>query len=148
MSDKSNFGSFLMGFTVGALAGAIVSLLMAPQTGDETRQIIKEKTIELKDKGTETYEDTKHRAEVAYKDALAKADELAKVAKEKASELGHSTKTKVEKLAEEATTAAEEVAKVTKEKASELGHSTKIKAEKLADETTKAAGDVASAAHD
>jgi len=61
MSDKSNFGSFLMGFTVGALAGAIVSLLMAPQTGEETRQIIKEKTIELKDKGTETYEETKHR---------------------------------------------------------------------------------------
>ena len=47
MSDESNFGSFLMGFTVGALAGAIVSLLMAPQTGEETRQVIKEKAIEL-----------------------------------------------------------------------------------------------------
>lgn len=50
MSDESNFGSFLMGFTVGALAGAIASLLMAPQTGEETRQVIKEKAIELKEK--------------------------------------------------------------------------------------------------
>jgi len=72
MSDESNFGSFLMGFTVGALAGAIVSLLMAPQTGEETRQVIKEKAIELKEKGAETYEETKHRAEIAYKDASLK----------------------------------------------------------------------------
>jgi len=121
MSDKSNFGSFLMGFTVGALAGAIVSLLMAPQTGEETRQIIKEKTIELKDKGTETYEETKRRAEEAYKDALAKAEELAKVTKEKASELGHSTKVKVEKLAEEATTAAEEGCKGNQRESQRIG---------------------------
>lgn len=115
MSDESNFGSFLMGFTVGALAGAIVSLLMAPQTGEETRQVIKEKAIELKEKGAETYEETKHWAEIAYKDALAKADELAKVTKEKATELGRSTKVKVEKLAEETTQAAEEVAEAAKE---------------------------------
>jgi len=115
MSDESNFGSFLMGFTVGALAGAIVSLLMAPQTGEETRQVIKEKAIELKEKGAETYEETNHRAEIAYKDALAKADELAKVTKEKATELGRSTKVKVEKLAEETTQAAEEVAEAAKE---------------------------------
>lgn len=115
MSDESNFGSFLMGFTVGALAGAIVSLLMAPQTGEETRQVIKEKAIKLKEKGAETYEETKHRAEIAYKDALAKADELAKVTKEKATELGRSTKVKVQKLAEETTQAAEEVAEAAKE---------------------------------
>ena len=87
MSDESNFGSFLMGFTVGALAGAIVSLLMAPQSGEETRQVIKEKAIELKDLGTETYGETKQKAEVAYKDALAKAEELSKVTVEKAEEL-------------------------------------------------------------
>ena len=46
MSDETNFGSFVMGFTVGALAGAIASLLLAPQTGEETRQVIKEKAID------------------------------------------------------------------------------------------------------
>ena len=59
MSDESNFGSFVMGFTVGALAGAIASLLLAPQTGEETRQVIKEKAIELKDKSAESYEETR-----------------------------------------------------------------------------------------
>ena len=54
MSEETNFGSFVMGFTVGALAGAIASLLLAPQTGEETRQVIKEKAIELKDKGAES----------------------------------------------------------------------------------------------
>lgn len=83
MSDESNFGSFVMGFTVGALAGAIASLLLAPQTGEETRQVIKEKAIELKDKSAESYEETKRRAEVAYQDAIRKADEVAKVRKEK-----------------------------------------------------------------
>ena len=115
MSDESNFGSFLMGFTVGALAGAIVSLLMAPQTGEETRQVIKEKAIELKEKGTETYEDTKHKAEIAYKDAIAKADEFAKVTKEKVAETGRAAKVKVEKLAEDVSKAAEEVEKTVKE---------------------------------
>ena len=107
MSDESNFGSFLMGFTVGALAGAIVSLLMAPQSGEETRQVLNEKAIELKEKGAETYEDTKQRAETAYKDAIAKADELAKVAKEKAAEISRSAKVKVEKLADDAAEAVE-----------------------------------------
>lgn len=107
MSDESNFGSFLMGFTVGALAGAIVSLLMAPQSGEETRQVLKEKAIELKEKGAETYEETKQRAETAYKDAIAKADELAKVAKEKAAEISRSAKVKVEKVADDVAEAVE-----------------------------------------
>lgn len=107
MSDENNFGSFLMGFTVGALAGAIVSLLMAPQSGEETRQVLKEKAIELKEKGAETYEETKQRAETAYKDAIAKADELAKVAKEKAAEISRSAKVKVEKVADDVAEAVE-----------------------------------------
>ena len=49
MSDNNDFGAFFMGFVVGALTGAVVSLLMAPQSGEETRQVIKEKAIELLD---------------------------------------------------------------------------------------------------
>lgn len=103
MSDKNNFGSFFMGLTVGALAGAIASLLLAPQSGEETRQVIKEKAIELKEKGAETYEETKHKAEIAYKDALAKADDLAKVTKEKAAEFSHQAKVKIDKIVEQHT---------------------------------------------
>ena len=61
MSESNNFGSFVMGFVVGALSGAIASLLMAPQTGEETRQLIKDKTIELSEKGSATFEETKRK---------------------------------------------------------------------------------------
>ena len=32
MSDRDDFGAFLIGFTVGGLAGAVVALLFAPQS--------------------------------------------------------------------------------------------------------------------
>ena len=83
---SKTFGSFIAGLTIGALAGAVVSLLLAPQTGEETRQLIKDKAVELRDKSTETLEETRKRAEVAYKDALAKAEELSSVSKQKADE--------------------------------------------------------------
>ena len=50
MSDRDEFGAFLVGFIVGGLSGAVVALLFAPQTGEETRALIKDKSIELRDK--------------------------------------------------------------------------------------------------
>lgn len=98
MSENNDFGSFVAGFALGALAGAVVSLLMAPQSGEETRQIIKDRAIELKDKGDETFEETKRKAEIAYKDALAKAEELSAVTKQHAEDLGVSLKHRVEEM--------------------------------------------------
>lgn len=54
MSDRDDFGAFLMGFVVGGVAGAVVALLFAPQSGDETRTLIKDKSIELRDKANVT----------------------------------------------------------------------------------------------
>ena len=53
MSDNDGFGAFLMGFVVGGVAGAVAALLLAPQSGEETRSLIKDKSIELRDKATE-----------------------------------------------------------------------------------------------
>lgn len=92
---SKTFGSFIAGLTIGALAGAVVSLLLAPQTGEETRQLIKDKAIELRDKSTESLEETRKKAEVAYKDALAKAEELSSVSKQKADEYLTAGKEKV-----------------------------------------------------
>ena len=50
MSERDNFGAFLIGFLVGGITGAVVSLLYAPKSGDETRTVIKEKAIELKER--------------------------------------------------------------------------------------------------
>ncbi len=39
MNDRDEFGAFLVGFIVGGLSGAVVALLFAPQTGEETRAL-------------------------------------------------------------------------------------------------------------
>ena len=78
MSDRDEFGAFLVGFIVGGLTGAVVSLLFAPQSGEETRALIKDKSIELRDKASVTAEQALEKAEAAAAEARARADELAK----------------------------------------------------------------------
>jgi gas vesicle protein len=87
MADRDDFSAFLVGFLIGGLTGAVVSLLLAPQSGEETRALIRDKAIELGDKASETAEDAYARAEAAAADARARADELAKLARERAEEL-------------------------------------------------------------
>ena len=89
MSERDEFGAFLVGFIIGGLTGAAVSLLLAPQSGTETRALIKEKAIEIGDKASETYEDAVARAEAAAAEARARADEWAKIARERGDELQH-----------------------------------------------------------
>lgn len=88
MSDRdSDFGAFLAGFVVGGLIGAAVALLMAPQSGEETRTLIRDKSIELKDKAVERAEEARMKAEAAAAEARARADELAKLTRERTQEL-------------------------------------------------------------
>lgn len=87
MSDKSDFGSFLVGFVLGGIAGAAAALLLTPQSGEETRTVIKEKAIELKDKATETYDEVSEKATAVASEYKGKATELAKEAKVKAEDL-------------------------------------------------------------
>jgi gas vesicle protein len=54
---KSVFG-ILAGILVGGLAGAVTMLLLAPQSGKDTRKQIREKSIELRDRTSEMMEDT------------------------------------------------------------------------------------------
>ncbi len=87
MSNRDDFSSFLIGFIVGGLTGAVVSLLLAPQSGEETRAVLKDKAIELKDLATETAEDAYAHAEDAFADARARAEEWAQIARERLDEL-------------------------------------------------------------
>lgn len=87
MSDNNEFGSFLSGFLVGGLVGAAVALLMAPQSGEETRTLIRDKSVELKDMTVASMEEAYARAEKAAADARARAEELAKEAQARAEEL-------------------------------------------------------------
>lgn len=65
-NNGSNFASFLFGFLLGGVIGAMTALLMAPQSGEETRTLIKDKSIELKDQaGVYSEEWTKQAQEKA-----------------------------------------------------------------------------------
>ena len=50
MAERDEFGAFLIGFIIGGLTGAAISLIMAPQSGDETREMLKDRAIELREK--------------------------------------------------------------------------------------------------
>jgi len=87
MSEKNDFGAFLIGFIVGGLTGAAVSLLFAPQSGEETRALIHDKAIEIRDQASETMEEARVQAEKAWEEAKKKSEEWSELAMNKAGEL-------------------------------------------------------------
>ena len=107
MSDNNKFGAFALGLFTGALAGGIAALLLAPQSGEETRKFISEKGVEVYEKAGKTFEEAYAQAEASLAEARAKVEELAEQAKEKSVEwqeqgqimlenIGKKDKTKVE----------------------------------------------------
>lgn len=88
MSDNSNeFGAFMSGLLLGGIAGAVTALLLAPQSGEETRKVIIDKSLELKDKAVETVEEARQQAEKAAEDARLAAQEYTQKAQEQAKKL-------------------------------------------------------------
>jgi len=54
MSDNdSDLGAFLAGFVIGGLVGAATALILAPQSGQEIRDQIANKSRELRESGEE-----------------------------------------------------------------------------------------------
>lgn len=119
MSDRDEFGAFLVGFIVGGLSGAVVALLFAPQTGEETRALIKDKSIELRDRAQISAEEAIARAEAAAADARARADELAKQLRERG-------QTVVDDVRERGKTAVDAVRSKTMRKSDETSETTAI----------------------
>ncbi len=54
----NNTLSVLVGMLVGGLAGAVTMLLLAPQSGKDTRKQLQEKGIELRERTNAVMEDT------------------------------------------------------------------------------------------
>lgn len=57
MIDRDEYGSFLLGFIFGGFIGGILALLFAPQSGRESRELIRDKSIELRDRIRESIEE-------------------------------------------------------------------------------------------
>jgi gas vesicle protein len=104
--------SFFTGFFVGALVGGAAALLLAPQTGEQTRAQIRDKGIELKEKAETTYgevideiEDSTGELRGRLEGLSAKMDELIAQGKDEFARLTH----KGQEIGDEAAEAADAV---------------------------------------
>ena len=84
--NNSTFGAFAVGLFTGAILGGIAALLFAPQSGEDTRKLIQEKSQEAYEKAGKTMEETYAQAETSLAEARAKIEELAEEAKKKSLE--------------------------------------------------------------
>ena len=73
MSDR-DASSFLTGLLVGAMLGVAIGFLYAPQSGKETRELLKEKAIVAKQKAVEVSKKVKQTAEEAIKKVQAASE--------------------------------------------------------------------------
>jgi len=65
MSDRDSgaeIGAFFAGVLIGGLVGAATALLLAPQTGEETRKVIGKTSEEWRDRAQDVLEDARERA--------------------------------------------------------------------------------------
>jgi len=77
MKEKSmGFGMMFGGLLIGGLVGAVAVLLAAPQSGVETRMMIKEKGVQVKEKVAVGANLTKERAQKALVDLRERADKI------------------------------------------------------------------------
>lgn len=74
--QDSDFGSFLFGFLMGGVVGAAVGLLFAPAAGTETREQIKQKSVELSDAAAKRADEYRAKAEEILADARTKGEQM------------------------------------------------------------------------
>jgi gas vesicle protein len=62
---KQGSGDFMLGFFLGSLFGTAIALLFTPYSGQQMREQIREKSIELKDRAEDLTEEANRRVEEA-----------------------------------------------------------------------------------
>ena len=85
MSEQNNdFGAFLAGFVIGGLVGAATALILAPQSGDEMRAQLSQKSHDLRDMSTERAHQYQERAQTAVTDVRHRATDVGSQAQDQA----------------------------------------------------------------
>ncbi len=97
-------GSWLTGFVVGGLAGLAVSLLMAPQSGRETRELVRYKATQLRQAAEQTAQETKERVEQLSDEAKTQVETM----RQKSMDYVEEQKHRVNRVATAVTEAAKE----------------------------------------
>ena len=80
-------GAFFAGVLIGGLVGAAVALLMAPQSGEETRKQITKTSEEFRDRAQDVMEDARERAEATIADSRRRAERIIEDARIKAEDI-------------------------------------------------------------
>jgi gas vesicle protein len=62
MNDRNTYLTAALGFVAGGIAGAVVALLTAPQSGQETREMMDRKFRDTRDAALDKLRDTKESA--------------------------------------------------------------------------------------
>lgn len=69
-------GKFLAGAIVGGAVGAIAGLLLAPQSGEETRELLCDASKDVAEKTDKTVKEIQDKADVVVSDLQKKSDEI------------------------------------------------------------------------
>ena len=69
-------GKFLAGFIVGGAIGALAGVLLAPKSGEETRQMIADSTKDAMRRADETVKQIQTKADDVVSDMQKKGDEI------------------------------------------------------------------------
>ena len=86
--NNSELGAFLAGFVIGGLVGAATALILAPQSGSDTRSQISNQGQNLRSGGEERISSMRNTASGLTNDYRDRAGKLASTVREKAQESG------------------------------------------------------------
>ena len=78
MSEKGSvIGTLAIGIVIGGLVGVAAAMLSAPQSGSQTRALLRDKSSELMGKASTTVQETRTRASDMLTKVRTRANELA-----------------------------------------------------------------------
>ena len=86
--NESDLGAFLAGFVIGALVGAATALILAPQSGQATRQQLAGISSDLRYAGSEQLNQARNVATTYTREFSDKASTLVSDTRERAQTLG------------------------------------------------------------
>ncbi len=84
MSSSNEGASFVAGFIIGGLVGAAGALVLAPQSGEQTRAQIRDRGIELKGRAEDLSQQARERADAIIADARKRGEEIIAEARQRA----------------------------------------------------------------
>lgn len=100
--NESDLGAFLAGFVIGALVGAATALILAPQSGRATREQIANLSTDIRQAGTEQFENVRSTADQYTSDIRERAQSLGENMQDQMRIVLDAGKDQVDEIVEEA----------------------------------------------